>query len=468
MKLFDVVPGNFFSILSSGNREMYYDALMKLHDMFTDVLNIRVDNYIASLITLLEDKVFELEEDDDAQESGLTLSGKARIILERFVKTGWGDKEFLDNSFVEIITPRNYAIPVLKLLSNLGDNTLLEYNSLVFATYSGLKQAMNENESHMYEALLSAKANTEQLQYSLRTLYHGIRGFLRGIVEQQDINLLLHDHFGEYKNLSDRTYHPIKTMDSIHRYMLPIQELLASLLANDDLQRSMRERAMGIKKYEDEAQAEEEIIQAIDFVLDSYQAVGGLVSEIDRKHTTFTKSSIEKIQYLMTADQTIKGKLAEILKTYASLPESGRDHLAGIMEGHIRAGRQEFFDERSLYHKNVRSRRVEREPLAIEQKDDFTGLAEGYLLEQISNGYPTARVRAFAEGLFADGKDAISSADISINDDSDFILLILAVIRQNERGMPYSVVMHNGRIECNGYSIPDMVIRKKEVKMHVV
>jgi len=468
VKLFDVVPGNFFSILSSGNREIYYDALMVLHDMFKFELNIRVDDYIASLISLLEDRAFELEDDDDTQESGLTLSGKARIILERFAKTGWVDKEFLDNSFIEIITPRNYAIPILKLLSELGDSTLLEYNSLVFATYSGLKQAMSENESHMYEALLSAKANTEQLQYALRTLYHGIRGFLRGIVEQQDINLLLQDHFGEYKNLSDRIYHPIKTMDSIHRYMHPIQELLASLLANDDLLQSMRERAMSVKKFEDEVQSDEEIIQAIDFVMNSYQAVSGLVSEIDRKHTTFTKSSIEKIQYLMTADQTIKGKLAEILKTYARLPESGRDHLAGIMEGHIRANRQEFLDERSLYHKNVRSRRTEREPLAIEQKDDFAGLAEGYLFEQISNGYPTARVRAFAEGLFVGGKNAISSADITINDDSDFILLILTVIRQNERGMPYSVDMRNERIECNGYFIPDMVIRKKEVKRHVV
>jgi len=156
VKLFDVVPGNFFSILSSGNREIYYDSLMILHDMFKFELNIRVDDYIASLITILEDRVFELE-DDDIQEGSLTLSGKARLILNRFIKTGWIDKEFIDNTFIEIITPRSYAIPVLRLLSELGDNTLQEYNSLVFATFSGLKQAMSENESHVYEALLSAQ-----------------------------------------------------------------------------------------------------------------------------------------------------------------------------------------------------------------------------------------------------------------------------------------------------------------------
>jgi len=462
LKLFDVVPGNFFSILSSGNREIYFDALMILHEMFKFELNIRVDDYIASLISILEDQAFELEEDDVMQESGLTLSGKARLILDRFTKTGWVDKEFLDGSFIEIITPRSYAIPVMKLLSELGSNALQEYNSLVFATFSGLKQAKTENESHMYEAVLSAKANIEQLQYALRSLYHGIRGFLRGIVEQQDVNLLLQDHFGEYKRMSDRIYHPIKTMDSVHRYMVPIQSLLTDILADENLLKTMRDRAMSVKKYEDEAEADEEIVKAIDYILDAYQTVGDLVSEIDRKHSIYTKSSIEKIQYLMTADQSIKGKLADLLKTYASMTEGKRDQLAGIMENNIRISRQEFFDARSLYHKNIKSRRIDRAPLTIEQDDSFAELAKGYLLEQIKNGYPAARVRAFVEGFFAAGTSRVDAKHIPITDDSDFILLILAVIRQNDRGMPYIVELREGQVRRNGYLIPDMTIVKKE------
>jgi hypothetical protein len=467
VKLFDIVPGNFFSIMVSGNREIYYDALMILHDMFKFELNIRVDDYIASLVTILEDRVFELEDDDDTQEGGLTLSGKARLILNRFIKTGWVDKEFIDGSFIEIVTPRNYAIPVMKLLNELSDGALQEYNSLVFATFSGLKQAMSEDESHLYEALLSAKANTEQLQYSLRTLYHGIRGFLRGIVEQHDVNLLLQDHFSEYKKMSDRIYHPIKTMDSVHRYMAPIQNLLSDILANDELLQSVRERAISIKKYDDESQANDEIIKAIDYVMDSYQSVGSLVSEIDRKHSAYTKSSIEKIQYLMTADQTVKGKLAEILKSYASVKEDKRERIAEMMETNIHVSRQEFLDARSLYHKNVKSRRINKAPLAVKPNDELLGLAESYLMQQINSGYPIARVRSYVDSLFADGRLEISSEDIILTCDSDFILLILAVIRQNERDMPYTVDIDEGRTMRNGYLIPKMVIRRKGAVAHV-
>lgn len=461
MKLFDIIPGNFFSILSSGNREVYFDALMLLHDLFKFELNIRVDDYIASLISILEDRTFELEDDDETQEGGLTLSAKARLILSRLINAGWIDKEFLDGSFIEIITPRTYAIPVMKLLSELSNDTLQEYNSLVFATFSGLKQAQDSHQSNMYEAVLSAKANTEQLQYSLQTLYHGIRGYLRAIVDQHDVNLLLQNHFGEYKKMADRVYHPIKTMDSVHRYMAPIRNLLSDVLADDELMQNMRERAMSIKKYTDESEADAEITKAIDYILDTYQSVGNLVSEIDRKHSTYTKSSIEKIQYLMTADQTIKGKLAELLKAYASAQDEKREEIAAVMEGKIRVNRQEFFNADSLYRKNVRSRRVNGTPLAVDKDEAFANLAEGYMLEQFKKGYPTAKIRAFVNDLFQDGVSQVEAENIPITNDSDFILTILAVVRQNEIGMPYTIETRDGRIERNGYLIPDMTIYKR-------
>ena len=92
MNLFDRIPSNFFSVLASANKEIYADALMLLHQMFKFELNIRVDDYISSLISLLEDKAFVPEEDDEVLESSLTSSAKARMILNRFVKTGWVDK----------------------------------------------------------------------------------------------------------------------------------------------------------------------------------------------------------------------------------------------------------------------------------------------------------------------------------------------------------------------------------------
>lgn len=467
MSVFDVLPSNFFSVLVSTNREIYVEALLLLHQMFQFELNIRVDDYISALISLQEDKDFTPEEDDEITEGNLTFSGKARLILGRFVKTGWVEKEFVDGSFIEIITPQPYAIPVMKLLSELETGDVQEYNSLVFATYSGLKQAQSDHTDQMYEAVLSAKTNTEQLQYQLRSLYHGIRSYLRGIESQSGINDLLQNHFESYKKMSDRIYHPIKTMDSVHRYMVPIQNLLIDVLGDTALMQSMCERAMTIKKYEHSEEAQEDIVAAMNYVLDTYQSVGGIITEIDRKHSIYTKSSIEKIRYLMTADQTIKGKLAQLLKSYAASDTTQQETIGAMLERNINVNRQEFLDGKSLYHKSVRSRRINTTPLEVDSPEEISDDLMSGMMEQIKNGYPISRVCAYVDKLFEHGNGEITSENVTIDEDSDFILLLLAVLRAGDPEVTYTVELANGTMERNGYRIPRMIIRKKESMHHV-
>ena len=111
--IFSLIPGNFFSILSSGNSEIYFDALMLLKDHLKQSLNISVSDYVSSLSTFIEDRNFIVEKEDEsadilgavAGESALNSHTKAWLILGRIVKTGWVDREFADGSFTEIITP---------------------------------------------------------------------------------------------------------------------------------------------------------------------------------------------------------------------------------------------------------------------------------------------------------------------------------------------------------------------------
>lgn len=467
MRLFDIVPSNFFSILSSGNREIYYDALMLLYESFQTELNIRLDDFRSVLIAHLENEVFELDE-DDIIEGSLTLNIKATIILNKLIKTGWVEKEYLDNSFIEILTPRSYAIPVMKLLSELAAKSLREYNSLVFSTFSALQLAAKpENNEQMYEAVLAAKTNTEQLNEMLRTFYHSIRSFLNDLIEQHDVNELLKNHFGEFTELSDRIYHPIKTMDSFYRYQNPIQSLLSGIYANEEMLEAMRKRALSIRKYSKLEEADREIFSAIDYILDSYRNLGDIINEIDRKKSIYTKSTSEKIRYLTSADQTIKSKLAEILKNFAAADDVRKDDIADMMNRNIEAHRQEIFDAASLYHRNIRSKRIDRESMEIEKNESLDGAAEKYLLAQIKNGFPLKRICTFVDGLFTDGIVSVSAADIHIENDNDFILLMLAVIRQHDVGMGYNIDIGEKRINRDGYLIPEMTITKKKVGNHV-
>ena len=128
MKVFEIVPADFFSVLVSPNREIYVEALMKLYEMFQNEINIRLKAFLTEVEILLEDRVYIIEEGDDAEEAEPTsLRGKARLIERSFEKTGWVEREFLDGSFIEILTPNAYAITVMRMLKELSDEQISEY-----------------------------------------------------------------------------------------------------------------------------------------------------------------------------------------------------------------------------------------------------------------------------------------------------------------------------------------------------
>ena len=54
MKLFSKIPGKFFSVLASGNKELYVQALFVLRQAFKTELVIRRDELTAMLMDALE------------------------------------------------------------------------------------------------------------------------------------------------------------------------------------------------------------------------------------------------------------------------------------------------------------------------------------------------------------------------------------------------------------------------------
>jgi hypothetical protein len=478
MNIFSLIPGNFFSILASGNRDVYFDALMLLNEHLKQSLYIPVSDYISALVGLIEDRAFVVEEEDEspdlpdavAGQSSLSAHTKARLVLARIIKTGWADRETMDGSFIEIITPRDYAIRMMRLLDEMRDEKIHEYNSLVFSTYSALRQAKHDQARESYEAVLAARRNTETLVYELKSLYHNIRAYIRRIQEQNNINELLENHFEKYKPMSDRIYHPIKTMDSFYRYMTPVRELLAKIKDDEALLEGMCGRSMTVRKYSEKEEAEAEILGAIDYVQDTYATLKDIINEIDRKHSVYTKNSIEKMTYMMSADQSIKGKLLDIFKVYAAADTARRETVLLKLREQVSIHRQEFIDDASVFRKTVSGRRLNGEPLEIADdaslSHSFSIGAMESLAEQMKNVFSQERVSRFVESFFDSGGTVAESGNILIKDDTDFILLILAVARFREHGMHYTVELQKGRVNVNGYIIPKMRFKKKDAAAH--
>ncbi len=471
MKLFQILPQNLFSILASKNKEIYAEALFVLRKAFKQEMTIRKTDLASMLIANLDEKMYEMDltadktgnDDSDEEKGGATLSSRAHYILRKLKETGWIDVEYQVDSFEENITLPDYSVKLANLLFSFTDESVKEYNSYVYSTYSDLKTADQERDDYMYTALMNAYDKTSQLVDELKTLHNNIRRYHQALNEYITVNDVLKGHFDEYKNLiTDRIYHPLKTLDSVPRFKGPILKILGEWLADHNLRERISDQAIIRGKYKTKPEANEDIILKIGEISDTYERLEEMLEEIDKKNSAYTRASIEKMRYLLNSDRSIKGKLVGLL-TSISISLPGRQEiLIERLADAVDLFRQGYLDERSLFVRAAKNIKKEGKPLEVIISQDGEGesdLAE--FLEKAKKSYSHARIIGFMTSVMT-GISVATSREIPLPDDESFILLMLGTLKGGEKNVFYQVEFGEGYLNNNGYRVPEMRFIRKE------
>lgn len=489
MKLFDVLPQNLFSILACKNKSLYTEALFVLRKAFRQEMTIAKSDLVSMLIANLDEALLTIDmdaekdefglEDDDAA-SGQSLSATAHYILRRLRDTGWIEMEYQPDSFEEIITLPDYTIKLVNTLYSFTDEAVREYNSFVYSTYSALRTADTDRDDFMYNALLTAHENTVKLVDELKSLHNNIRRYHQALNTYVTANEVLKGHFDEYKSLiMDHIYHPLKTLDSVPRFKIPIVNIISGWLSDTELRKKIAEQAMQRGKYRSLDEAMDDIIRKMNEINDLYEGMDAMLDEVDRKNSAYTRASMEKMYYLLNTDRSIKGKLVDIITAAApafsmapgrKLPDRGgspdTEYLIDMLADGVVLYRQGYIDDRSLYTRaNKSSRHDDEKPLKIDLPGEDIGEAViQNFIKNVKKLYSRQKVMAFVDRLMA-GREILNSSEIRLENDDEFIMLILAVIDSSEKNRNYRVEFTDGYVECGGYRIPGMrFIRKGTVR----
>ncbi|MDD2574472.1 MAG: Wadjet anti-phage system protein JetA family protein [Bacillota bacterium] len=472
MKLFEILPHNLFSILNSKNREVYVEALFVIRRAFKQEMSINKSDLVSMLIANLDEIIYQMdlsEEDDadngntyDNERDGAGLSSTAHFILRRLRDTGWIEAEYRIDSFEENITLPDYSVKLINLLYSFTDESIREYNSYVYSTYSALKTADQERDDYMYDALLTAHGNTVKLVDELKTLHNNIRRYHQALNEYATVNDILRGHFDEYKNLiMDRIYHPLKTLDSVPRFKNPIVRILGGWVRDQSIREGLEKQAMLRGRYDSKEEAAGDIMQKIHETMDTYETLDHMLEEIDRKNSAYTRASIEKMRYMLNTDRSIKGKLVELL-TRAAESEGGAGRtLVEALGDCTEVFRQGYVDGSSLYTPRVRKVRKDEKPMEMHPVDHEAG-EKGFeeFLDRAKRSYSHTRVMDFVRSVMGQ-MDVITGKEIPLPDDEAFILLMLASLKGGERSAFYKVEFTKGYIDNNGYRIPNMRFIRK-------
>ena len=79
MKLFEAIPENLFTVLTSKNKDIYVSSLLVLHDAFKTDVTIEKETLTSLIINKLHSELFDFDELSDGQETLKDISAKGRF-----------------------------------------------------------------------------------------------------------------------------------------------------------------------------------------------------------------------------------------------------------------------------------------------------------------------------------------------------------------------------------------------------
>ena len=475
MRLFTILPENFFSILASKNKDIYAEALLVLyHSLQTDELAIKKSDFIRTLRDKYRDIILALdvsEEEENSEEDSddfksEDLPAKAALVVRRLEECGWIDVEIDSNTFEEYLALPSYTILFLTLLDELTSEDSGEYISLVHATYTELKSEDEERDEFLYATLIRAYESTRKLKTELVTLGHSIRIFQNRLGRVFSTNSILADYFDQYKSrVSDRYYHPLKTFDSVAKFKRPIIAILQNWLRDEEVRSQLVMQSLMWTRNINRVEAEKDIIAKINYICDMYDTLDEMIEQIDNKHQEYTKASASKILYLNNSDKTVKGHLDNIFKHYAEMAqndENMRPLISGIREA-INMSHQGYITPDSVGLPILRKYKVEGSALEIYDFEDISEMLMEGFLDGTRNTFTDKRIFEFMELAFANEHE-LQIEDIPLPDFDAFILLILASIKTSDEKCFYEIESHEGHTINYGYRLPKLTFIRKELE----
>lgn len=468
MHLFEIVPEELFSLLSSPNRHIYSDALMVLYDAFRENLRISKSSFFSMLRSRLESDLSstEFSEEGIYEEEAQDLSGRARFLIRKLRERGWIDMERGDD-FEEYVIMPDYSIRLLELFSSLTAERTESGFSYVYETYSTLRTANGEDGS-AYEkmmALYSAYDKTLELLKLLKTVYHNINRYCQKQLDLRDVNQVLAMHYDDFFGHIIETYiRPLKIKESVPKYKIPIQEILDGWLENNTLLNTMASAAFVEKRFRTVDKCKTDIVQKLFFVKESYEDFEPkYLNEIDIKVRRYTRSTTQKIESLTNNDQTVRGNLIYLLNALSD-PEKAIKTAERIQPAFQMFSQEWLSRDTSLYSRKRGRKRVAGEPILL--NDTEVNLEETAVREfaHIMNSpYSKEKVRRYMEDFMGERQIAYSS-EMHIESDQDYVLSALAVIAGSDKGSFYHVETQGTTVNIGAYSIPDVKFLRKRVR----
>ena len=347
--MFQIISDNFFVPLASPNKIIYWECLVKLFTVMDHQLSFGVERDI-----LVQELQYYFEQTqaaaiDEEGFTGKSSRDKANWMLRRLEYYGWIEVE-TDKSYVQRANFRDYAVKIIKTLLEIEEGKQIEYQGYIYTIYSLVRSSTDSPGI----VLLSILENTDMLITGLKNLNSGIKRYIDELTKYKTSAQIMDVLFNDYiENIVDKAYHRLLTSDNVSKFRPEIVERLESKSRSRSYIEKASAEIAGIREIGIE-QAEELVYQYIHEIIDAFQNMDEILSQINQKNTQYQKAAINRAKFFLIGGEDIRGQLKEILSEVNEKINEENMELGGIyriafLDEMIRIYSCSVLDERSLF-----------------------------------------------------------------------------------------------------------------------
>ena len=464
--LFDVLPENFFSLLSGKNRTLYWECIYKLFSVTEKRLSFGLArDDAAEELELYFDSAFaaDFQEDDDADSRSLRSSReKAFFVLRRMEDCGWILTE-TNNSNEKKIVFEDYAVEILRTLIRVARKEKMEYQSYIYAIYN-LAKSSGANPGL---ALMQIYENTDRLISGLKNLNSSIKKYIDNLTRYRTVAEIMENLLVDYKmEIVDKAFHRLITADNVAKFR---PEIIERLSAKKDDRKYIRKAAAEFAEINETGaeEAEEQVYDALSSIIDAFQHMDDLIDEIIRRSTKYQRAAVSRAKFMLTEKDDIRGQLREILlriSEEAVRTETDLHAAAGFefLDELISIYRSEFLDGQSFYTPPAEKSEFEPEALpevrtdSREKEKRFRSMAK-----RLSRVMSTERIERYVDEILGD-REQLQASEFPHDTDEAFIRLVYIRLYGQRKNLSFGVRTQEDYFRDENAAFHNFLIYKKK------
>ena len=467
MKIFEIVGSDYFKALTGKYQNIFIDCLEIIYHSYRTELSYGVDREI--IISLLTD-YFEKNSSDDIQfEDGQDVfhdsRSKANEFLRKLKGYGWIEYEFDNSGYAKIVMP-SHSISIMQTFTAITDHNEMEYQSEVSAIYSLLTNEKLLDRPYP-QVIKPVYDRTLALFTELKKLNTSIRKYIDELTDGQAPEELMEHFFSYNENIGSKAYHRMKTNDNVSRFRNTIESRLRDILTD----KAIMERAVlgyqNIEGENDKTEAYNKVSEIISSVISYFNSYDDIEREIERKHSKYLRSAVNRAKLAFLNTNNIEGKLSTILRGMVAAFNAEEENglYDDVPDDYCRIFNmfpQSFISGESLKTIGITKRiddvdEIFSAPLI---SDEELKKRRDNLKKRNENRFSRKNITAYVRLLLKE-KPEVSASEIEIVSKRDMIRLIFISVYGRDKKSEFMILPKEQIISNKGFTFKDFTIKRR-------